>query len=1012
MIRIGPLQVDLASRELLLDGQPVRIGSRAFDMLAVLIAAKGELVSKNDMLKEVWPDTIVEENNLQVHMSALRKVLGESRGLIQTVSGRGYRLVARQSPLPPANGVNQSDSRVADDRQVRSAGQVPHNLPASFSPLIGRDGALRDVARTLASAWHVTLLGAGGIGKTRLAVEVARVLLDQYPDGVYLVSLASTSDANSVLAMFAASVGVSKASGPLTLTRVSREWGERRVLCVLDNCEHVLGPAAELAEALLNAGPGVRVLATSREPLRVTEEHLYWVASLDVPSHDDQGEHVLQCSAVQLFMSRARAMDARLSSDERSIQLTGTVCRRLDGIPLAIELAAARAAILGIETLADHLDDRFNMLTGGNRTALPRHQTLKATLDWSHGLLDDAERATLRRLGIFVNSFSMDAAISVVTDIGLREQEVIAALSGLVEKSLVVANVERGRASYRLLETTRAYALQKLDDNGERRAVTLNHARYFTGLLERYMSAEARSEEADADRWHSRMREWLDDLRAALGWALSSKGDDALAEKLAVKVVALLYELSLVDECCAWARRALDSVARTHGGSGSTRHLRVRMQLLAALGAALVYVNGPNRETLAIWAEVLALAIALGDHAFEARALWGMWNASQSSGAARNALAFAHRFASLAAQTGDASNDILASRLLGIASHYAGDQQQARASLERFLQHTDTLQHGLPLGQSIDQGVVGRATLARLLWFQGSRDEALDLAEACVASACAQDQAIVTCYVLVEAEIPLALLSGKRERAADAIALLRDVSARTGLGVSQACARAFDEYLRSLDDVSPERLNAFRAALDELDALEYGAQRAMLVARYGLALGRAGRRDEAIAAVTRALAQCDESGDHWYVVELRRAYGELLLLGAAGSPPGGDVVTDAEACLTAAMEESLAQGCRSLQLRAATSLGQLWWAQGRAADAVRLVESACARLSQGRDLEDFAAAQQLLDAARVASQVVLPRVDRQGDVDLRLDPQLNPHLSPHLNSRLPKRTRQKVSEGR
>jgi len=981
MIRIGPLQVDLASRELVVDGQPVRIGSRAFDMLAVLIAAKGELVSKNDMLKQVWPDTIVEENNLQVHMSALRKVLGESRGLIQTVSGRGYRLVARQWPPSPESG-NASAGTGRDDHAVDQPGSAPaaisHNLPASFSPLIGRDDALRDVAHALASARHVTLLGAGGIGKTRLAVEVARSLVAQYPDGVYLVPLASTSDANSVLAMFAASVGVSKASGPLTLKRVSSEWGERRVLCVLDNCEHVLGPAAELAEALLNAGPGVRVLATSREPLRVAEEHLYWVASLDVPAQDDPSQQMLACSAVQLFLSRARAMDARLSSDERSIQLTGTVCRRLDGIPLAIELAAARAATLGIETLTAHLDDRLNMLTGGNRTALPRHQTLKATLDWSYGLLDDAERTTLRRLGIFVNSFSMDAALAVLANDGLHEAQVIAALSGLVEKSLVVARVGSGTASYRLLETTRAYALQKLDDNGERRAVTLNHARYFAGLIERQMSPQTRAAQTDADGWHVRMRDWLDDLRAALGWALSSKGDDALAEKLAVKVVALLYELSLVDECCAWARRALERVAKTHGASGSARRLRVRMQLLAALGAALVYVNGPNRETLAVWAEVLALAIALGDRAFEARALWGMWNASQSSGSARNALAFAHRFASLAAQTGDASNGILASRLLGIAWHYAGNQQQARASLERFLLQSDTLQHGLPLGQSVDQGVVGRATLARLLWLQGSRDEALDLAQACVVSACAQDQSIVTCYVLVEAEIPLALLCGMRERAAAGIALLRDVSARTGLGVSQACARCFDEYLRSLDDVRPERLAAYRVALDELDALEYGAQRALLVAQYALALARADRREEAIAAVTRALNQCDESGDHWYVVELRRVHAELLLLDDAHTPADSDAATDAQACLSAAMEESLAQGCASLQLRVATSLGRLWCAQGRADEAVRLLESACAKVSEGRGFEDFSAAAQLLEAARSASAAMRRCAQGQG----------------------------------
>ncbi|WP_176061227.1 winged helix-turn-helix domain-containing protein [Paraburkholderia sp. BCC1876] len=963
MIRIGSLLVDLERREVLADGKPVRLGSRAFDMLAVLIAANGELVSKNEMLKAVWPNAIVEENNLQVHMSALRKMLGDSRGLIRTVSGRGYRLLQSRAPNTPDDA--DHEEHVAE--RATSHPATPHNLPGSYSPLIGRGKALEDVALALSSARHVTLVGSGGIGKTRLAVEIARGLLTRFPDGVYLVSLASATDASGVLAAFAASVGVTPSMGPLTLATLTREIGERRMLFVLDNCEHVLGPAAELAETLLNVSPTVRVLATSREPLRVADEHLYWVASLDVPARDDPSQEVLQCSAVELFVSRARAIDTRFSSDERSIHLTGEVCRRLDGIPLAIELAAARAAILGIETLAGHLDDRFNMLTGGNRTALPRHQTLKATLDWSHALLDDAERATLRRLGIFVNSFTMEAAIAVAGDDTMRELDVIAAVSGLVEKSLVVTRMEGGRASYRLLETMRAYAIQKLEDNGERRSVTLQHARYFLSLLEREAQGRADPANAFSDAWYQRMRALLDDVRAALGWALSPKGDEALGETLAVKTVFLLYELSLVDECCRWARRALDAVAATHYGSRSTHHLRVRMELQAALGAALVYVNGPDRETRGLWSEILASAIALGDAAFEARALWGMWNGSQSSGAARNALAFAKRFASRAAETGDAGNAVLAYRLLGIASHYAGDQQQARASIEQLLLRCDSLRYGLPLGRSIDQGIVGRATLARVLWLQGWRDQAMRHAEACVVDACNQQQAIVKCYVLIEALVPLALLSGKRERATQALALLHEVATHAGLSVAQACCRCFGEYLRSLDDVSPERLHAFRVALDHLESLEFGAPRAMLIGQYSLALGRAGQRDEGVATVTRALMHCDETGDHWYAGELRRIHGELLLMAPAGAPPSEIVARDAEDCLIAALEDSLAQGCRSLQLRAATSLGALWHTQGRSVEAAQLLSSACAKLTEGLDWDDFKAATNVLLIASAAA---------------------------------------------
>lgn len=966
MICIGPLQVDIDRREVFLRGAPVRIGSRAFDMLAVLIAANGGLVSKNEMLKQVWPNAVVEENNLQVHMSTLRKMLGEDRGLIQTVSGRGYRLVQSGASASAAGevGAGRAHAGEADDRdepEDRAPGRhVQNNLPVHFSALIGRDKALDDISQALAAVRHVTLVGSGGIGKTRLAVEVARGLLGRFPDGVYLVQLASTSDATSVLAAFAASVGVNPAIGPLTLERVSKELGERRVLFVLDNCEHVLGPAAQLAETLLGAGPAICVLATSREPLRIMNEHLYWVASLQVPGQDDQSQDVLQCSAVELFLSRARAIDARFSSDEKSIQLTGMVCRRLDGIPLAIELAAARAAILGIETLAGHLDDRFNMLTGGNRTALPRHQTLKATLDWSHALLDDAERTTLRRLGVFVSSFTMEAAIAVAGDGALHEIDVVAAVSGLVEKSLVVTRMERGRAAYRLLETTRAYATQKLDDNGERRFVTLQHARYFLNLLERDAPRRAEPALTPHEGWNQRMRALLDDLRAALAWALSPKGDEVLGETLAVKFVFLLYELSLVDECRMWAKRALGAVDAAHQGSRSTRHLRVRMQLHAALAAALVYLNGPNRETFGIWSEILASAIALGDHVFEARALWGMWNASQSAGAARNAQAFARRFALLASEVGDTSGTILAYRLLGIAAHYSGDQQQARASLEQLLKHSVDLQHGLPLGQSVDQRIVGHATLARVLWLQGSRDQALALAEDSVIAACDQQQAIVTCYVLVEALVPLMLLSGKWARAAQAIALLQEASARAGLSVAQACCRCFDEYLRSIGDDGAQHLPAFRAALDDLESLDFGAPRAMLVAQYSLALGRAGRREEGIATVVGALARCDETGDHWYVAELRRVHGELLFMGQADMPQSETVNRDAEACLVAALELSLEQGCRSLQLRAATSLGRLWHRRGRSADAAQLLQSACATVTEGLDWDDYQAAAHLL----------------------------------------------------
>ncbi|MBN3759656.1 helix-turn-helix transcriptional regulator [Burkholderia sp. Ac-20365] len=613
MIRIGPLDIDLVRREARTDGKLVRIGNRAFDILELLIEAQGGLVSKEAILERVWPGTVVGDNNLQVHMSGLRKLLGDSRDLIKTIAGRGYLLVHASATVVHDHAVPALAGQHAFTQSA-----VPNNLPAYSSALVGRDDAIAEVSHALGSARHVTLVGSGGIGKTRVAIEVARGMLACAPDGVFLASLSSASDMSGVLATVACVTGVPPEGCPSTRERIVEAIGTRRVLIVLDSCEHVIDMAAQLANHLLDACPRLRVLSTSREPLRIPAEALYRVPPLDVPEPDDDVQRVRRLSAVSLFLLRARAIDARFAADEASIHVTGMVCRRLDGIPLAIELAAARAALLGIDTLAAHLDDRFGMLTGGTRTALPRHQTLKATLDWSYALLDEAERKTLRRVGIFADRFPLEAAIAVASDHGTRELDVVAAIAALVEKSLVVASTGPGNASFRLLETTRMYALQKLDDNGERRIVALNHARYLSALIDGNARAQSRSA---SECWRNRMPELLDEVRAALAWVLSDEGDEALRETLSVNAIFLFYELSLFDECCAWARRAL---AVMSSGAVTPLHLRARLRLLAALGSTLVRIHGPNAETYAIWKEVLVGAITSGDDMFDARALRGL----------------------------------------------------------------------------------------------------------------------------------------------------------------------------------------------------------------------------------------------------------------------------------------------------------------------------------------------------------------------------------------------------
>jgi predicted ATPase len=342
----------------------------------------------------------------------------------------------------------------------------PSNLPESVSDLIGRDASLRDVVDLVTSHRLVTLTGAGGIGKTRLSLEVARQLLPRFADGVGLAELGPLTDPQLVPVTVATALRLKSLGGNVSIEAVATAVGGRRVLVVLDNCEHLIDAAARMAEALLRANPVVCVLATSREPLRAAAEYVYRVPPLDVPVEDNlDADDVLRHGAVKLFVSRANAAEPRCVPDRRLASATAAICRRLDGIPLAIELAA-RIAAFGVEGVASRLDDRFRLLTGGSRTALPRQQTLRATLDWSYDLLSEPERVVLRRFAVFVGSFTLDAAAAITAGSEVAGAEVAECVAKLVAKSLVSADVSGAVTSYRLLQTTRAYAVEKLVETG------------------------------------------------------------------------------------------------------------------------------------------------------------------------------------------------------------------------------------------------------------------------------------------------------------------------------------------------------------------------------------------------------------------------------------------------------------------------------------------------------------------------------------------------------------------
>jgi predicted ATPase/DNA-binding winged helix-turn-helix (wHTH) protein len=559
MIRIGRLEIDLQRRVLRSGAEVLRLGSRAFDILEILVAARGCVVTKDQLIRQVWPDTIVEENNLQVHLSALRKALGADRGLILTAPGRGYRFVG--TPDEPQEGNSAHETGNVIDAALSASYQPPHTLE-----LYGRAGAIEEVTRALSGAAVVTLVGAGGIGKTSLAKAVARVAAARFMDGVRWVDLAPLTDDAAVLVALAEALKLNFTGGVINPARIADALASQEILVVMDNAEHVLDVTATVINALIRRNPRLRILATSREPLRIPDECLYRVDSLDVPPVDSPCQDVLTHSSVRLFFARVRAIEPRLREDARSVSLVGEICRRLDGIPLAIELAAARAATLGIEALLYHLDDRLRMLTGGHRTALPRHQTLRAMFDWSYALLDAPSRAVFRRLGRFSGHFTLERTCAVVADESISRTYVVASISDLVSKSLVLIDVDAASPQYRLPESTRFYALDKLREEDEEGAVT---ARLIALLTARLPQTRLAVKHDPCAATLSELREDLDDARAALDWAFSPGGDAILGMELST---VLVEAQRLLDAMSAQSKTALVS-EQTDGEDGNARNV-------------------------------------------------------------------------------------------------------------------------------------------------------------------------------------------------------------------------------------------------------------------------------------------------------------------------------------------------------------------------------------------------------------------------------------------------------
>src|SRR5882724_8199604 len=896
-------EVDLARRELRARGVPVPIGGRAFEIIEVLVQSAGELVTKNDLSARIWPGAIVEHNTLQFHISAIRKALGSDRGILKTASGRGYRLLGAWTSRQESSSSVDS----IDIEPMRSPAEpFQTNLPAAASELVGRTNAVQHLRGLLSAYRVVTLTGPGGIGKTRLAFEVARGLFPSFQGDVRLVELVSLSDPGLVPSAVAGGLSLKLGGDEISAESVARAVGARKLLLVLDNCEHVIDAAARLAETIVRMCPRTTILATSREILKIEGEHVYRVPPLDVPSQYEEPGNIPGHSAVQLFIATTRALYSDFSPDGEVLAAIAAICRRLDGIPLAIDLAATRVATLGLQQVAAGLDNRFGMLIGGRRTALPRHQTLRATLDWRYELLPESERLVMRRLAVFAGDFTAEAASTVAADGEIAASEAVCSLANLVTKSLVMVEVGSVIAHYRLHETTRAYALEKLAEGGEFEQVARRHAKYYCDL---FNSAETELQTLPAPAWLARYGRQIGQVRAALDWGFSPTGAVEIGVALTAAAVPLWVHLSLMEQCRSRVERALSI-------PDESRDARRNMQLYAALGAALFLTKGSCPETIAAWTSVFEIAESLDDADYRLRALWGLFIEHITSRRYRAARAVAERFCACAAKSTDPADRPVGDRLVGVALLALGDLEGARRHIERMLDRYVTRRSDIVRFQ-YDQRLLARSYHSLILGLQGFADQAILGVKCNLVAARASDHPVSLSSALSWA-CPVAFLVGDLTLAERYVKALIDHSARHALELWNLVGRCFGGVLLVKRGDVGAGLELLRTAFARVPQDSLSLLYTLFLAEIADALGRDGKAAEGLSIIDETLARSERDEERWCVAELLRIKGELIL---RESEP--QAASSAEQHFLRSLDWARRQGALSWELRTSTSLARL-----------------------------------------------------------------------------------------
>jgi predicted ATPase/DNA-binding winged helix-turn-helix (wHTH) protein len=897
-LKFGEFELAPFARTLWRHGKEIRLGSRALDILIALASRPGDIVSKDDLTKLVWRGAFVDETALRVGISAVRKALGNGgERYIVTVPGRGYCFV---------HDVEITAAKPAPERP-QSKRLKPQHLPAQIARVVGRDDVIAALATEVTRRRLLSLVGSGGIGKTTVAIAVADRLHAGF-DAVAFVDLAPIENGTQMAAAAAAALGLKLRLQEDPVDEIAASMENRRVLVVLDSCEHLVDAAAAFVEALLGRSPALTILTTSRERLRASGEWVHQISALDAPpkSFILSAEEMRHYPAVAMFEDRAACALGGYRLSDIYAPYVAEICRRLDGIALAIELAAGLLPRLGVQGLANSLKDRFSILTRGRRTALPRHQTLRATLDWSYQFLSPEDQAALRRLSVFGGSFTLEDA-AFVMESSIRSSESDECLSSLLEKSLLVILSEDGTFRYRLLDTTRAYGQDKLEEYGEAGPQRRRHAEHVRAMFEQ---ANAEWDQRPTADWLRIYERELGNLRVALDWAFSKEGDGAMGALITAAAAPIWFHLSLLDEGLTRVEHAIRWLKER-----PTQDRRLMMQLYAISGriqlGTIKILNGA-----VTWRETLALAIELEDIDYQVRATWALCVDRVNRGEMTEGLVLADRLVVVAERSGDALDGLVAQRTRARCMHYLGDFVGSRREIEQMLEgYIPPPQHSDIIRFQFDQRLIAKATWARCLWLQGRADQALVLVRQMVADGLALNHTLTLAYILADAACFISLWAGDLPLATEYTMMLREHTALHALNVWRAYGDAFYGEILIRQENAPAGVALLELAIQSLEAAGFVLHNAAFKGVLAEGLLTCNRYAEADSMVSDVLARCKSSGEGWYVPELMRVRALSLAARARAA--------EAIGLLMDALEIAHSQGALAWELKLTLTLARI-----------------------------------------------------------------------------------------